>query len=93
VKPSKKKSVKMSPKVTPLKKNVPNGPYKSVAPQRPTIRNTAQKPNVRRSPEKSAELVPPKFPERKNVSKGRKPSSKKFLKKPVTWNHKEFANT
>merc|ERR1712150_30915 len=53
----------------------------------------AQKLNVRRFPVKSVALEPPKFPEKKNVSTEKKPSSKKFQKKPVTWNHKESVNT
>merc|ERR1712218_770883 len=49
--------------------------------------------NVRRFPVKFVEPEPPKFPEKKNASTERKPSSKKFQKKPVTWNPKESANT
>merc|ERR1719266_3078273 len=93
VKPSKKKSVKMLPKVTPPNKNVPNGQYKSVPLARKMLRNTVQKPNVRRFPAKSVVLEPPKFPEKKNASTEKKPSSKKFQKKHVIWNHKESANT
>merc|ERR1719385_454464 len=88
VKPFKKKSVKMSPKVIPPNKNVPNGLYKSVRPVLERLRNTAQKPNVRRFHVKFADLVPPKFPELKNVSIEKKPLSKKYQMKPVTWNHK-----
>merc|ERR1712135_31489 len=83
VKPSKKKSVKMSPKVIQLNKNVPNGQFKSVRPVLERLRSTAQKPNVRRFHVKFVDLVPPKFPEPKNVS---------IEKKPVTWNHKRFAS-
>merc|ERR1712135_203057 len=90
---SKKKSVKMSPKVTPLNKNVPNGLSKSVRPALERQRNTALKPNVRRFPEKFVDLVPLKFPDKKSASTERKLSSKKSQKKPVTWNHKESVNT
>merc|ERR1719450_783382 len=92
-KPSKKKSVKMLPKVTPLNKNVPNGLYKRVPLTQEKLRNTAQKPNVRRFPVKFVVLEPPKFPEKKSASTEKKPSSKKFQKKPVTWNPKESVNT
>merc|ERR1712226_660317 len=80
----------MLPKVTPPNKNVPNGPYKNVPPTRKTQRNTAQKLNVRRFPAKSVVLEPPKFPEKKNASTEKKPSSKKFQKKVLT-SQKKFA--
>merc|ERR1719249_370901 len=92
VKLFKKKSVKMSPKVIRPNKNVPNGLFKSVRPVLERLRSIAQKQNVRRFHERFADLVPPKFPELKNVSTERKPLSKKFLTKLVTWNHKRFAN-
>merc|ERR1712198_789016 len=85
-----KKSVKMSPKVIQPNKNVPNGQFKSVRPVLERLRSTAQKQNVRRFHEKSADLVPPKFPEPKNVSIEKKPSSKKFQMKLVTWSLKKI---
>merc|ERR1712126_628682 len=48
--------------------------------------------NVRRFHVKFVDLVPPKFPEPKNVSIEKKPLSKKYQMKPVTWNHKRFAS-
>merc|ERR1719295_1084003 len=92
VKSSKKKSVKMSPKVIQPNKNVLNGQFRSVRPALERLRSTAQKQNVRRFHERSADLVPPKFPEPKNVSIEKKPSSKKFQMKLVTWSLKRFAN-
>merc|ERR1719147_184981 len=92
VKLFKKKSVKMSPKVIQLSKSVLNGLFKSVRQVLVRLRSIAQKQNVRRFHERFADLVPPKFPELKNVSIERKLLSKKFLTKLVTWNHKRFAN-
>merc|ERR1712136_296358 len=92
VKPSQKKSVKMSPKVTQLNKNVPNGLSKNVLPVLERLRSTTQKHNVRRFHVKFADLVLPKFPELKNVSIEKKLLSKKFQTKLVTLNHKRFAN-
>merc|ERR1712136_470331 len=92
VKPSKKKSVKMSPKVIQPNKNVLSGQFKNVRPALERSRSTAQKQNARRFHERSADLVPPKFPEPKNVSIEKKPSSKKFQMKLVTWSLKRFAS-
>merc|ERR1712045_148639 len=49
--------------------------------------------NVRRFPEKFVDLVPLKFPDKKNASTEKKLSSKKSQKKLVTWNPKESVNT
>merc|ERR1711972_324869 len=92
VKPFKKKSVKMSPKVIQQSKSVLNGLSKSVRPVLERLRSTAQKLNVRRFHVKFADPVPPKFLELKNVSIEKKQLSKKFQTKLVTWNHKRFAN-
>nr|ABU41119.1 hypothetical protein [Lepeophtheirus salmonis] len=93
VRSSKKRSARMSPKVTPLSKNVPNGPNKSVQMKRRTSRNTVPKLNVRRSPDNCA--VPPAVfpnPDLKNASTRKKPLSKKSQRKIVTWNPKSPAN-
>merc|ERR1719312_1218465 len=85
-----KKSVKMSPKVIQQSKSVLNGLFKSVRRVLERLRSTAQKQNVRRFHERFADLVPPKFPEPKNVSIEKKPSSKKFQMKLATWSLKSF---
>ena len=92
VKPSKKKSVRTSLKVTQPNKNVPNGPYKSVRPAPETLRSTVQKLNVRKSHEKFADPAPPKFLEPRNALTEKKPLFKKFQMKLVTWSLKGFAN-
>merc|ERR1719414_562592 len=92
VKPSKKKSVRMSPKVIQPNKNVPNGQYKNVRQVLEMSRSTAQKQNVRKYHERFADPAPPKFQEKKNVSIEKKPSFKKFQMKLVTWSLKGFAN-
>merc|ERR1712212_1477268 len=49
VKPSLKRNVRMSPKVTPPNKSVSNGQFKNVTLRLQTPRNTVHKPHVRRS--------------------------------------------
>merc|ERR1712218_694670 len=49
--------------------------------------------NVRRFPEKFVDLVPLKFPDKKNASTEKKLSSKKSQKKLVTWSPKESVST
>ena len=93
VRPSKKRSARMWPKVTPLRRSVPNGPNKSVLARRRTSRSTLLKLNVRRSP---GNFVDPldvfSNLDPKNVSTKRRLSSKKFLRKLATSNLKSLVN-
>merc|ERR1711936_250662 len=54
VRPSRRRSARMSLKVTPPRRSVPSGPNKSAHPKRPTSRSTLPRPSVRRFPRSSA---------------------------------------
>ena len=72
VRPFKKRSARMLLKVIPLRKNVPNGLYKSVKLHLQKPRNTVHKLLVRRFPVKFAELVALLSLKEKNVLIDRK---------------------
>ena len=94
VRPFRRKSVRTLPKVTPLSKNVQNGPSKSVLPRRSRLRSTHLKLSVKRFPVSSAahQVVSSNLAQR-NVLTGRRLLFQRFLRRPVTLSPKRSAST